>query len=185
MLKYLLDHLPDVKTFNWSFQIVFQLDPLTGLNIPSSSLPPTPATPTTQLPSFPPHPLTGTALGPSNHLGAVGSIGSGLSQAVQKPQSQLGQLPLTTPTTSSSGLQSPSFSSSQNPLLQQFHQASGLGQSLGGSAMDNARLLAGLGIHKQLGGSLLQHQQQQQQQQTALLSQSRNQADKLRQGKTA
>ena len=184
MLKYLLGHLPDVQTFNWSFQIVFQLDPLTGLNIPSSSLPPTPATPTTQLPSFPPHPLTGTALGPSNHLGAVGSIGSGLSQAVQKPQSQLGQLPLTTPTTSSSGMQSPSFSSSQNPLLQQFHQASGLGQSLGGSAMDNARLLAGLGIHKQLGGSLLQHQQQQQQQQTALLSQSRNQADKLRQGKT-
>lgn len=81
-------------------------------------------------------------------------------------------------------MQSPSFSSSQNPLLQQFHQASGLGQSLGGSAMDNARLLAGLGIHKQLGSSLLQ-QQQQQQQQTALLSQSRNQADKLRQGKTA
>ena len=52
--------------------------------------------------------------------------------------------------------------------------------------MDNARLLAGLGIHKQLGGSLLQQQQQQQQQQqTALLSQSRNQADKLRQGKMA
>lgn len=180
----MLGHLPDFKMFNLSLFFVFQLDPLTGLNIPSSSLPPTPATPTTQLPSFPPHPLTGTVLGPANNLGAVGSIGSGLSQAVQKPQSQLGQLPLTTPATSSSGMQSPSFNSSQNPLLQQFHQASGLGQSLGGSAMDNARLLAGLGIHKQLGGSLLQ-QQQQQQQQTALLSQSRNQADKLRQGKTA
>ena len=175
----MLGHLPDFEVFNLRLFFVFQLDPLTGLNIPSSSLPPTPATPTTQLPSFPPHPLTGTVLGPPNNLGAVGSIGSGLSQAVQKPQSQLGQLPLTTPATSSSGMQSPSFSSSQNPLLQQFHQ-----QSRGGSAMDNARLLAGLGIHKQLGGSLLQ-QQQQQQQQTALLSQSRNQADKLRQGNTA
>lgn len=151
--------------------------------MPPSSLPTTPATPTTQLPSFPPHPLTGTVLGPSNNLGAVGSIGSGLSQAVQKPQSQLGQLPLSTPATSSSGLQSPSFSSSQNPLLQQLHQTGGLGQSVGGSAMDNARLLAGLGIQKPLGGSLFQQQQQQQQQQTALLSQSRNQADKLRQGK--
>lgn len=147
--------------------------------MPPSSLPTTPATPTTQLPSFPPHPLTGTVLGPSNTLGAVGSIGSGLSQAVQKPQSQLGQLPLTTPATSSSGLQSPSFSSSQNPLLQQLQQAGNLGQSLGGSAMDNARLLAGI---KQLGGSLLQ--QQQQQQQAALLSQSRNPTDKLRPGKT-
>lgn len=47
--------------------------------------------------------------------------------------------------------------------------------------MDNARLLAGLGIQKQLGGSLLQ---QQQQQQSALLSQSKNQADKLRQGES-
>ena len=45
--------------------------------------------------------------------------------------------------------------------------------------MDNARLLAGLGIQKQLGGSSLL---QQQQQQSALLSQSRNQAEKLRTG---
>lgn len=155
-----------------------QLDPLTGLNIPQSPLPTTPATPTTQLPSFPPHPLTGSVLGPTSSLGAVGSMSTGLPQAVQKPQSQLGQLPLTTPATSSSGLQSPSFSSSQNPLLSQLHQAGGLGQSIGGSALD-ARLLVGLGIQKQLGGSLLQ--QQQQQQQSALLSQSRNQADKLRQ----
>lgn len=108
-------------------------------------------------------------------------MSTGLPQAVQKPQSQLGQLPLTTPATSSSGLQSPSFSSSQNPLLSQLHQAGGLGQSIGGSALD-ARLLVGLGIQKQLGGSLLQ--QQQQQQQSALLSQSRNQADKLRQGES-
>jgi len=79
--------------------------------------------------------------------------------------------------TSSSGLQSPSFGSSQNPLLQQLNQAGGLGQPIGGSTMDNARLLAGLGIQKQLGGgSLLQ--QQQQQQQTAF----RSQADKLRTG---
>lgn len=45
--------------------------------------------------------------------------------------------------------------------------------------MDNARLLAGLGIQKQLGGSSLL---QQQQQQSALLSQTRNQAEKLRTG---
>lgn len=162
-----------------------QLDSLTGLNIPTSSLPATPATPTSQLPSFPPHPLTGNVLGPSGSLGAVGSIGSGLPSqaAVQKPPSQLGQLPLSTPgATSSSGLQSPSFSSSQNPLLQQLHQAGGLAQSFGGSAIDNARLLAGLGIQKQLGGSSLL---QQQQQQTTLLSQSRNQADKLRTVSTA
>ena len=165
--------------------VFFQLDPLTGLNIPPSSLPTTPATPTSQLPSFPPHPLTGTALGPSSSLGAVGSIGSGLSSqaAIQKAPSQLGQLPLSTPVSSSSGLQSPSFSSSQNPLLQQLHQAGGLGQSIGGSAMDNARLLAGIGMPKQLGGGSLLQQQQQQQQQTALLTQSRNQADKLRAGR--
>lgn len=49
--------------------------------------------------------------------------------------------------------------------------------------MDNARLLAGLGIQKQLSGnSLLQQQQQSPQQQTALLSQPRNPADKLRTG---
>ena len=54
---------------------------------------------------------------------------------------------------------------------------------MGGSAIDNARLLAGLGIQKQLSGnSLLQQQQQSPQQQTALLSQPRNQADKLRTG---
>ena len=105
---------------------------------------------------------------------------SGLSsQAIQKPLSQLGQLPLSTPASSSSGLHSPSFSSSQNPLLQQLHQAGSLGQPMGGAAMDNARLLAGLGIQKQLGGSSLL---QQQQQQSALLSQSRNQAEKLRTG---
>ena len=148
--------------------------------MPSSSLPTTPATPTSQLPSFPPHPLTGNVLGSSGSLGAVGSIGSGLSsQAIQKPLSQLGQLPLSTPASSSSGLHSPSFSSSQNPLLQQLHQAGSLGQPMGGAAMDNARLLAGLGIQKQLGGSSLL---QQQQQQSALLSQSRNQAEKLRTG---
>lgn len=164
---------------NLIWGLPFQLDPLTGLNIPPSSLPTTPATPTSQLPSFPPHPLTGTTLGPASSLGAVGSIGSGLTSqaAVQKPPSQLGQLPLSTPVTSSSGLQSPSFGSSQNPLLQQLNQAGGLGQPIGGSTMDNARLLAGLGIQKQLGGgSLLQ--QQQQQQQTAF----RSQADKLRTG---
>ncbi|KAM7434782.1 CCR4-NOT transcription complex subunit 1 [Porites harrisoni] len=160
-----------------------QLDPLTGLSMPSSSLPTTPATPTSQLPSFPPHPLTGNVLGSSGSLGAVGSIGSGLSsQAIQKPLSQLGQLPLSTPASSSSGLHSPSFSSSQNPLLQQLHQAGSLGQPMGGAAMDNARLLAGLGIQKQLGGSSLL---QQQQQQSALLSQSRNQAEKLRTASTA
>ena len=148
--------------------------------MPSSSLPTTPATPTSQLPSFPPHPLTGNVLGSSGSLGAVGSIGSGLSsQAIQKPLSQLGQLPLSTPASSSSGLHSQSFSSSQNPLLQQLHQAGSLGQPMGGAAMDNARLLAGLGIQKQLGGSSLL---QQQQQQSALLSQSRNQAEKLRTG---
>lgn len=148
--------------------------------MPSSSLPTTPATPTSQLPAFPPHPLTGNVLGSSGSLGAVGSIGSGLSsQAIQKPLSQLGQLPLSTPASSSSGLHSPSFSSSQNPLLQQLHQAGSLGQPMGGAAMDNARLLAGLGIQKQLGGSSLL---QQQQQQTALLSQTRNQAEKLRTG---
>lgn len=148
--------------------------------MPSSSLPTTPATPTSQLPSFPPHPLTGNVLGSSGSLGAVGSIGSGLSsQAIQKPLSQLGQLPLSTPASSSSGLHSPSFSSSQNPLLQQLHQAGSLGQPMGGAAMDNARLLAGLGIQKQLGGSSLL---QQQQQQNALLSQTRNQAEKLRTG---
>ena len=148
--------------------------------MPSPSLPTTPATPTSQLPSFPPHPLTGNVLGSSGSLGAVGSIGSGLSsQAIQKPLSQLGQLPLSTPASSSSGLHSPSFSTSQNPLLQQLHQAGSLGQPMGGAAMDNARLLAGLGIQKQLGGSSLL---QQQQQQTALLSQSRNQAEKLRTG---
>ncbi|KAK2550448.1 CCR4-NOT transcription complex subunit 1 [Acropora cervicornis] len=142
-----------------------------------------------QLPSFPPHPLTGTVLGPSGGLEAVGTIGSVLSSksAVQKPPSQLGQLPLSTPTaTSSSGLQSPSFSSSQTPWLQQFHQSGSLAQSMGGSAMDNARLLAGLGIQKQLSGnSLLQQQQQSPQQQTALLSQPRNPADKLRTVSTA
>lgn len=48
--------------------------------------------------------------------------------------------------------------------------------------MDNARLLAGLGIQKQLSGNSLLQQQQSPQQQTALLSQPRNPADKLRTG---
>lgn len=115
-------------------------------------------------------------------MGAIGSVLSSKA-AVQKPPSQLGQLPLSTPTaTSSSGLQSPSFSSSQTPWLQQFHQSGTLPQSMGGSAIDNTRLLAGLGIQKQLSGNSLLQQQQSPQQQTALLSQPRNPADKLRTG---
>ncbi|XP_048577201.1 CCR4-NOT transcription complex subunit 1 isoform X2 [Nematostella vectensis] len=150
-----------------------QVDPLSSLGI-SPTLSSSPVTPSSQLPSFPPHPLLGSTMVSTSGLGAVGNIGSGLTQPIQKPSptSQLGQLPTSS---TSSGMLSPVLGSSQ--LFQPLQQG-GLGQS--GSSTDSFRMLAGLGGHKPLGSSSLM--QQQQQVLMAQQQQQRNQAaEKIRQ----
>ena len=59
------------------------MDSLAGLNLSSASIPPTPTTPS-QLPTFPPHPLS-----TGGGLGAL-SLGSAIGQPSSKPISQLG-----------------------------------------------------------------------------------------------
>ena len=190
-----------------------QVDPMTGIGIPPSSIPPTPTTPASNLPSFPPHPLSGSGLGlgTSSSLGAVGSIGTigtGLSQSIQKPSPQLGQLPLQSSAGNTSTIQSPGLGSSQNAFLQQLQQTglgqSGLGQTLGqgglsqglgqsslsqglgqtglgSSASDRLGVLSGLGGQKQpFGSSLIQPPPTQTQSQQ--FGGQRSQTDRLRQG---
>ncbi|XP_031558067.1 CCR4-NOT transcription complex subunit 1-like isoform X2 [Actinia tenebrosa] len=125
-----------------------QVDPLPGLGLSHTT-----STPNSQLPSFPPHPLSI----PTSNLGAVGSIGSGLTQPIQKPSStsQFSHLGIQPPATSNSGL-----GSSQSHIFQQLQQA-GLGGTLSGSNTDSYRMLSGLNSHKPLGSSLLNQQQQQ------------------------
>jgi hypothetical protein len=59
------------------------MDSLAGLNLSSGTIPPTPTTPS-QLPTFPPHPLS-----TGGGLGALG-LGSAIGQPPSKPISQIG-----------------------------------------------------------------------------------------------
>ncbi|CAB3987607.1 CCR4-NOT transcription complex subunit 1 isoform X5 [Paramuricea clavata] len=80
-----------------------QMDSLAGLNLSSGTIPPTPTTPS-QLPTFPPHPLS-----TGGGLGALG-LGPAIGQPPSKPISQIGAGLTPSGLTNTSG----------NPLLQQL-----------------------------------------------------------------